>query len=82
MTQLPLSLKPKDWPAIDRDAWLAAQKSAGFLEPVKPASGWSAARRDIVEEGYGHWLAFLQRHGILDSSCPPGDRATERRLVG
>jgi integrase/recombinase XerD len=53
---------------------------AGFLEADKPASRWSPARRRIVEQAYGQWLAFLDRHGMLDPSCTPGQRATDARL--
>jgi len=46
----------------------------------KAASLWSPARRRIVEQAYGQWLAFLDRNGALDPSCTPGERATETRL--
>jgi hypothetical protein len=59
---------------------LAAQMPAGFLESDKPASRWSPVYRSIVEQGYGQWLAFLDRKGVLDSTCTPGDRVTDARL--
>ena len=62
------------------NAGLPPRKPAGFLEPARPASGWSTARRRIVTDAYGQWLAFLSHHGILDGSCPPGERVTEDRL--
>jgi len=81
MIRIPLSLPVDHWPELDRERWLAAQVPAGFLEPDKPASHWSPARRgSIVEPAYGRWLAFLDRNGALDPSCTPGERATEPRL--
>jgi integrase/recombinase XerD len=80
MTYQPLSQPLAQWPAVDRERWAAAQTPAGFLEPVKPASGWSRARRRIVEQAYGQWLGFLSRQGILDPSCHPGERVTDDRL--
>jgi hypothetical protein len=75
-----LCLPLDDWPEVDRASWFAAQTLAGFLEGDKPASHWSRGRRRIVEHAYGQWLGFLNRNGVLDPSCTPGDRATEVRL--
>ena len=80
MTQMPLCLKPDDWPREDLERWISAQEPARFLEPPKPASKWSTARRQIVTDAYGQWLAFLSRQGLLDVSCPPGERVTDERL--
>ena len=80
MTDSPLSLPVADWPELDRERWQAARAPAGFLEEPKPASGWSPARRRIVEQAYGQWLAFLHRNQALDPLCAPGERATEARL--
>ena len=76
----PLCLVVDDWPEVDRERWRVAQAPAGFLEADKPASRWSPARRRIVEQAYGQWLAFLDRNGVLDPSCTPGQRATDDRL--
>jgi integrase/recombinase XerD len=80
MTDSPLSLRVANWPELDRERWQAARAPAGFLEDPKPASGWSPARRRIVEQAYGQWLAFLQRNQALEPLCAPGERATEARL--
>ena len=57
MTSTRLCLVVDDWPEIDRERWHSAQAAAGFLEADKPASDWSPARRRIVEQAYGQWLA-------------------------
>ena len=77
MTQSPLCLKIDEWPTDDRERWISAQEPARFLDPPKPAS---TARREIVTDAYGQWLAFLSRQGLLDVSCPPGERVTDERL--
>jgi integrase/recombinase XerD len=74
------ALPVEDWPRTDRELWRLAQEPAGFLEADKPASRWSPARRAIVEQAYGRWLAFLDRHGAVDPCAAPGERATEARL--
>jgi integrase/recombinase XerD len=76
----PLCLVVDDWPKIDRERWRRAQEPAAFMEDDKPATRWSAARRRIVEQAYGQWLAFLHRNGMLDPSSGPGERATADRL--
>jgi integrase/recombinase XerD len=75
-----LCLVVDDWPEVGRERWRVAQAPAGFLEADKPASRWSAARQRIVEQGYGQWLAFLDRNGMLEHSCTPGQRANDDRL--
>jgi integrase/recombinase XerD len=77
----PLCLGVEHWPEIERKRWHIAQEAAGFLEADKPASRWSPARRRIVEQANGQWLAFLDRQGALDPSCTPGQRATDARLA-
>jgi integrase/recombinase XerD len=76
----PLCLVVQDWPEIDRERWRRAQEPAGFLEDDKPATRWSPARRRIGEQAHGQWLSFLDRNGMLDPSCTPGERATDDRL--
>ena len=80
MTQMPLCLKPDEWPREDLERWISAQELARFLDPPKPASKWSTARREIVTDAYGQWLAFLSRQGLLDVSYPPGEWVTDERL--
>lgn len=67
-----------DWPELDRERWQAARAPADFLEDPKLASGWSPARRRIVEQAYGQFLAFLNRNGALDPLCAPPASARPR----
>jgi integrase/recombinase XerD len=80
MTIPRLCLPLEAWPAIDRARWLAAQEPAGFLEASNPVSKWSADSKVITEQGYGRWLAFLDRNQALDPSSTPGDRVTVDHL--
>jgi integrase len=75
-----LCLVVDDWPEVDRERWRVAQALAGLLEADQPASRWSPARRRIGEQRYGQWLAYLDRIGMLEPSCRPGQRATDDRL--
>ena len=75
-----LSLPVAHWPQLDRERWRVALQAGGLFEPDKPASRWSPARRKIVVQAYGQWLAFLDRGGMLDPACGAADRATEARL--
>ena len=69
-----------DWPELDRERWQAARAPADFLEDPKLASGWSPARRRIVEQAYGQFLASSIATAPSTRSAPPGERATETRL--
>lgn len=67
----PLCLVVQDWPETDRETWRLAQDSAGFLGADKPVSHWSRARRRIVEQAYGQWLAFPDRDGAPTRRAHP-----------
>ena len=73
---LPIS----DWPTADRAAWIRA----GIGDPLceggaGPAAHWRDATKEIIQIGYGVWLAWLRARGGLDEHEAPGDRA--RRQV-
>jgi len=70
-----LTLPVTEWPAGDLQLWHAAQTPAGPFCPNSPAVTWSPARRHIVEDAYGQWLAPLPRRCWTTSStstaaCP------------
>lgn len=70
-----------EWPEIDRLAWTAAiAKADTLLDEAGLASNWRPATLKWVRDGYGRWLTFLDRQGLLDHDCPPADRLTEDRL--
>ena len=70
-------LKLDDWPATDRELWLAA------ITPSDPfaESGGTRARHRLrsnkkVVQNYGRWLTFLAGQGLLDRHVQPADRIT------
>lgn len=76
-----LSLKPSNWPQLDRAAWDAALQGddeeleqPGALQRLSPEtlSGYAT--------GYGSYLAFLARAGELIEEETPVQRATPARL--
>lgn len=77
---LPLCLKPADWPVIDRQRWRNARSVTSFLSGSRPARSWSSKRCRIVEQGYGQWLSFLARNGQLDPAQSPEARVTPERI--
>jgi integrase len=70
-----------EWPDLDRTAWSAGLRPGTPFAPGGIASRWSAATITITVNGYGRWLTWLERHGFLDPSVPPGARAIQERLV-
>ena len=70
----------REWPLLDREAWNGALTVVSLMEPDGLAAAWRPATRRFVEEGYGYWLAWLERNGYLDPTSPPGDRITPSRL--
>jgi len=78
----PRSLRYADWPALLRDAWIAAQQPAGFLEVAAPASRWSAARRRQVELDAGRFLNWHRMQGVvINSPAALLDAATPASLA-
>jgi integrase/recombinase XerD len=70
----PRSLPFGQWPSPDRILWQQAVRPVGFFDDENIAAAWSEETRRMTEQGYGCWLAWLNRTGILDPGRPPGDR--------
>jgi integrase/recombinase XerD len=68
-------MKLADWPKADRALWLAAVTPA---DPFSGSGGSRAVHRPVsnrnIARGYGRWLTFLSRRGLLDTSGAPADR--------
>ena len=78
-TQTPIrfgSLKPKDWPDVDRALMNKARQGGGLFGPRGVAAKWSASNLETVEYRYGVFLWWLQRAGRLDPSASPSMRAS------
>ena len=69
-----------EWPIADQALWSAATQPVSPFGKKNPAISWSVARRHIVEDGYGQWLAWLSTKGGLDPALRPGLRVTPERV--
>jgi hypothetical protein len=56
-----------DWSNSDREAWTAAQESAGVLYDGGMASHLSANTRRDLTQRYTYFLSFITNRGRLDS---------------
>lgn len=70
------SLPFADWPAVDQTAWNTAQQPGDILDPGGVATRWADTTCRLVVNGYGHWLYWLKREGLLDLGQSPEDRVT------
>jgi integrase/recombinase XerD len=70
-----------EWPAQDQAAWAAALQPGDALDPGGLTVTWSPATRWMVENGYGRWLGWLDRQGLLEASLPPGARISRERIA-
>lgn len=76
------SLKPQDWPDIDRAMMAKAREKGGLFRPGGPAAKWSPATVETVQYRYGVFLWWLQETGRLDASAAPFSRATPEVVEG
>lgn len=75
------SMPPDDWPQPDREAWEAARRRGGPLDPTGRASTLARHTQRTMQELYGQYLAWLQGRGELDPEAPPQSRLTHARLA-
>jgi len=66
--------KLEEWPETDRRLWLAAQEPGDLLEAGGSRSRYRPISNRKTERGYGRWLTFLDRQGMLNPA--PADRIT------
>lgn len=70
-------LKLVDWPALDRQLWLAAITPS---DPFAEGGGTRAHHRfrsnRKVTQNYGRWLTFLMGQGLLGPHVHPAERIT------
>jgi integrase len=69
-----------DWPAADREAWLRACASPGFLKARRPAARWAPSTRHRVERSYGRFLGWLVLVDQLDRDGTPAGRMARPNL--
>jgi hypothetical protein len=53
------------WPVDGRDTWILARLGTGPAGRDNPAAGWSKRTAEKCEDGYGGYLSWLHRKGLL-----------------
>jgi integrase/recombinase XerD len=71
---------PDEWPADDRDRWLAALTLGDLFDDLGARAGHSEVSNRNAAYGYGRWLTFLERRGWLDAASSPAERITPVRV--
>lgn len=75
------ALHLEEWPSQDRRLWTeACDPGDDLLDEPGLAASWRPTTRRNVQEGYGHALFWLQRHGAVDPDLHPALRWTADRL--
>jgi len=69
------------WPKADREAWQAAQETAGVLDEGGIASHLSALTRKDLTRRYSYFLSFLADRGMLDLQGPAALVVTEENIL-
>jgi integrase len=75
------ALSLPDWPKTDREAWTAAQKTAGVLYDGGVASHLSAHTRRDLTRRYGYFLSFLAHYGRLNPDRPSAASVTRENIL-
>jgi integrase len=71
---------PALWPSADRLTWDRARLGTGPGGLDNPATLWRDRTLQNNENGYGRYLSWLSRQGLLSVSEAPSDRITPSRL--
>ncbi|MBW0158425.1 tyrosine recombinase XerC [Sedimentimonas flavescens] len=71
------------WPEADRRAWDAALAAGDLLEgTVGPGHHWREETREKYRKGYGRWLTYLIRAGLMSNGQRPAERVTAEHVRG
>lgn len=68
------------WPAAHKVAWETACSPGGLFAPPKRCDRWAKASWRKARTGYGVWLDWNDRQGILEASSTPASLATPDRV--
>jgi integrase len=75
------SLPLAEWPEADHRAWEAALAPGDILDgTVGAAHHWRPNTRAKNRNGYGRWLTFLHRAGLLAAGQIPAERVTQENV--
>ena len=69
----------EEWPTVDRELWRAALIPGDLFDDGGSRAGHSEYSNRNAVWGYGRWLTFLDRQGLLDTTTP-ADRITRARV--
>jgi hypothetical protein len=69
------------WPEQDRLAWERGTTKANLFDESGAGADWSPRSRRKAEQGYGKWLEWLGKRGLLEDRATPGVRVTELRVA-
>jgi hypothetical protein len=72
--------KVADWPAPDRDLWMAALLPGDILDDGGPRARHSTSSNHNIAKGYGRYLSWLENRGMLDILQGPADRIVPCRV--
>jgi integrase len=70
----------EEWPAPDRDLWRAALCPGDLLEEGGSRAAYAKISNEKIVKGYGRWLTWLDRRGLLQPSAAPADRISPARV--
>jgi site-specific recombinase XerD len=70
----------EEWPPDDRDLWQAALVPGDAVEDGGARAMHSEYSNRNAVYGYGRWLTWLDRQGLLDPTSVPADRITPARV--
>ena len=70
-----------DWPKTDREAWTAAQETAGVLDDDGVASHLSAQTRRDLTRRYAYFLSFLAKQGRLEHLGSAAVSVTQENIL-
>jgi integrase/recombinase XerD len=73
----PLSI----WPAHDHDEWVRARVGTSAAGRDNPAASWSGSTVKKCEDGYGRYLSWLHRVGLLVEDEIVTERITRDRVA-
>jgi integrase len=74
------SKKLDEWPEPDQALWRGALLPGDLFEDDGARAGYSELSNRAVVWGYGRWLTWLERQGLLNSGLTPDQRITAPRV--
>jgi hypothetical protein len=69
------------WPPLDRQLWTQACNGDGPDGLENPAVGWCDRTLKKNEHGYGRYLSWLDRQGLLNEDETISERLTPDRIA-